>query len=289
MPDANIGVAAGRSGLVIIDVDVKKGGNRSLHQLANWFGEASFRNAPRVATPHGGCHLYYSDEGLRTVRSPIGVLPGIDIRAVGAYVVAPPSVLGDLSWRWDHGEGEEPPGLPDDLRQWIVDQRREKSKKTRLPDGPLFEGRRNTTLLSFAGALRDHGCSPLEIAIALKVANENRCRPPLPQPEIEQMVRSAEAWQAGFRSDLYLAGLLRAVSGNALKLASFLAISASFDGNLTPALSVIRRATGLSQSATSRAAKRLEELGLLSRKFRGPAATLYRLLVPKGALGTDAW
>lgn len=82
-PDAGIGIALGPSGLVVLDVDPRNGGNESYQQIRDQLPATG-----AVQTGGGGLHLYY--EGIR--RTQPNRLPGIDIKASGGYVVAPPSV-----------------------------------------------------------------------------------------------------------------------------------------------------------------------------------------------------
>jgi hypothetical protein len=87
-PDMNVAVATGGDGPDVLDVDVAHGkpGYQSLHTAIR----AGFVPPPIVwvATPSGGMHLYYRGDSQRN-----GSLPahGLDFRAAGGYVVAPPS------------------------------------------------------------------------------------------------------------------------------------------------------------------------------------------------------
>jgi hypothetical protein len=99
-------VAVRTGELVVIDIDPESGGWDSLGALVD-----SGRRLPPTATVitgGGGAHLYYvcpPDHELRNTAGALpGVgapLPGIDLRARGGYVVAPPSrhASGD-SYRW---------------------------------------------------------------------------------------------------------------------------------------------------------------------------------------------
>ena len=83
-PSANIGIATGH-GVDVIDLD-------------GWQAQQEFdmiKNHPAilgcVMTPRdGGLHLYVSSTGKG---NRAGVLPGVDYRGVGGYVLAPPSVI----------------------------------------------------------------------------------------------------------------------------------------------------------------------------------------------------
>jgi hypothetical protein len=81
-PDANIGL---RTGIVmdVADVDTHAGGQALLHVMG---GAAPV--GPTVRTGGGGRHLWLRPTGYG---NRVGVLPGVDWRGVGGYVVAPPS------------------------------------------------------------------------------------------------------------------------------------------------------------------------------------------------------
>lgn len=101
-PDHNIGLATGHD-FDVIDVDVPKGVASYMELLADTDPATSVGTLPdvhgQVATASGGIHLYIpaTGDGNRA-----GILPGIDYRGLGGYVVAPPSTLGELgrSWSW---------------------------------------------------------------------------------------------------------------------------------------------------------------------------------------------
>ena len=117
-PDAGVGIASGaRSGLAIVDVDVKAGGRASLAGLR------SGRTLPFTLLAHtggGGFHLYYRQpDGVRVpntvgrLPNVDGPLPGIDLRGDGGYVVAPPSVhASGRPYRWASRQPDEPAPLP---------------------------------------------------------------------------------------------------------------------------------------------------------------------------------
>ena len=89
--ECNIGIACGHDGLIVIDIDPRNGGHRTMARLAD--GGHHFPICPEVVTGNRGRHLY--------LRVPDGVVPsmsslgeGIDVQWRGKYVVAPPSVTG---------------------------------------------------------------------------------------------------------------------------------------------------------------------------------------------------
>jgi Bifunctional DNA primase/polymerase, N-terminal len=97
-PRANVGIACAPSGLLVVDVDPRNGGDETLALAVRALGEL-----PRtwtVLTPGGGAHYYFRCEETPDL-APLG--PGIDLKHHG-YVVAPPSVHPNgARYRWDLG------------------------------------------------------------------------------------------------------------------------------------------------------------------------------------------
>lgn len=122
-PDAMIGLPTGEaSGLFVLDVDVdpERGldGEASLAALVA--GHAPLPETAMARTPRGGRHLYFRFPASCRVRnsaSKLGV--GLDIRAEGGYVIAPPSVNAEgKAYRWNPGPDETAPA---DAPDWLFD------------------------------------------------------------------------------------------------------------------------------------------------------------------------
>ncbi len=108
-PQANVAIVTGRrSGLVVVDVDPRHGGDAS---LAGY--EAAHGALPATVeslTGGGGRHLYFAHPGGATPNR-VGMLPGVDVRGDGGCVVAPPSVHPSgraYAWRGGRAPGECP-------------------------------------------------------------------------------------------------------------------------------------------------------------------------------------
>lgn len=116
----NIGLATGPSRLVVVDLDIPKGGDTGpdgMTALANLAArlDVAVPATYTVTTPSGGRHLYFTAPAgvhLRNTRKVIG--PNIDTRAEGGYVVAPGSVIGDGGYDLD--DETDPVELP----AWLV-------------------------------------------------------------------------------------------------------------------------------------------------------------------------
>lgn len=116
---ANLGIACGPSGLLVVDLDVAKTPDACARDGAEVFAAlAGGRWVPptfTVETPSGGRHLYFrapTHVRLGNTASRLG--PLIDTRAAGGYVVAPGSVIGGRAYRIAH---DHPVAA---LPQWLL-------------------------------------------------------------------------------------------------------------------------------------------------------------------------
>jgi hypothetical protein len=87
----NIGIRTGGGRQLVIDVDPRSGGLASIDRLTAVHG--SLPATARVNTRDGGYHLYFTlPPGVTSRSGPLKGYPGIDVKAEGGYVVAPPSL-----------------------------------------------------------------------------------------------------------------------------------------------------------------------------------------------------
>lgn len=106
----NIGVAAGPSGLVVVDLDTTKPGEdgpdgaEALASLCQQHGQPLAHGTTyTVTTPSSGLHLYYAAPEGTTLRNTAGqVARRVDTRAGGGYVVAPGSTVNGRAYRAVH-------------------------------------------------------------------------------------------------------------------------------------------------------------------------------------------
>lgn len=91
-PKANIGIATG-DGLTVIDVDtIASHGVDGESSLLDYQGKKGFINPTlEVTTPTGGKHYYYLTDTEYSNKA--GILPGVDVRGLGGYVVGPGSTI----------------------------------------------------------------------------------------------------------------------------------------------------------------------------------------------------
>jgi hypothetical protein len=121
-PDANVGIATGAvSGLVVIDIDPRNGGNASYTKLQEEL-PGTFDKPLKVRSGSDGTHLYFGHPGGH-VPCCANLRPGIDVKADGGYIVAPPSMhLSGGRYRFARDNGFILPELPTGLRDLLVPQ-----------------------------------------------------------------------------------------------------------------------------------------------------------------------
>jgi len=118
-PEANVAIVTGSlSGLIVIDVDPRHGGDQSLAALEERHG--ALPRTLEAETGGGGRHLYFAHPG-GILGNRVGLQPGIDVRGDGGCVVSPPSVhASGRRYAWAKGRG------PDDVEPvaappWLLD------------------------------------------------------------------------------------------------------------------------------------------------------------------------
>jgi hypothetical protein len=125
------------------------------------------------------------------LRSATRLRPGIDVKAAGGFVVAPPSRHATgKRYRWisspDHVELAGPPRW---LLQLLSDDQAQRAACNTIDK--IIAGERNKTLFRRARSLHAKGFSPEAITAALRADNQERCEPPLPESEVEDIARKA--------------------------------------------------------------------------------------------------
>jgi hypothetical protein len=192
-PKANIGIAMGNdSGIFVLDIDPRHGGDESLHQMQEEYG--ALPDGPRVRTGGGGEHLYFTVPPGVPVRTRVALRPGIDVRGKGSYAVGVGSMhVSGKKYLWENGKtpAQLPvPVCPDWLLHLISEQRPPQPKaKSCIP-----EGQRNSQLTSLAGTMRRREASAEAIEAALLAENLERCQPPLDESEVLTIAASVSRY-----------------------------------------------------------------------------------------------
>lgn len=188
-PEANIGIATGSlSQLIVVDVDPRHGGGKSWE---NWVAKNDIPSTLKVSTGGGGYHLYFSTTAI--IKNKVGVLPGVDIRGEGGYIIAPGSFHASMKpYTWTNDLVTTAiAALPKTLEDLI----KQDSKDVQDPPKNIIPlGSRHTTFVSLAGLLRRHGLESKGITEALKAINQTLCSSPLEIKEISSIAQSVSKY-----------------------------------------------------------------------------------------------
>lgn len=186
----NIGIKTGKaSGLFVLDVDIKGNGAATLEEK---FGKMP--NTLRAKSGSGGEHYYFrypiGKECGGTVRR-LG--DGLDTRADGGLIVAPPSLhISGGSYEWDDWEtplADPPPEIIAHLENVNT-----KNNKPAGQELEIVEGERHDLLIAEAAALRGRGWAQESIEWALLGLGEKQCDPPMTGHADTEEIKGIAEW-----------------------------------------------------------------------------------------------
>jgi hypothetical protein len=195
-PEANIGLAT--DPFVVADVDPRHNGVETMRKLVERYGPLP--PTWRVHTGGGGLHIYFKPpKGVEISSGANRLGPGIDIRARGGYVVAPPSNhLSGKRYRWhidvaplDQPLADLPASMCDGLQQQQEQHRAAPAAEwISILANDLPEGQRDATITRLAGLLLRRRIEPQIVELLLLPFNEVHCKPPLPLADIRKIINS---------------------------------------------------------------------------------------------------
>jgi hypothetical protein len=170
---------------VVLDFD----GNEGKKLYEDRFGNGT--SLPITAmTPSGGYHAFFrfpaDKEIARLLKNAVRILPGVDIRTHGGYVLVPSDHVDSRCWL------QTPDVEPMDLPDWIIAALRKPpepvaiSESDGLPPG-VGKGQRNQTTARLAGRYLAKGLSAEEAASILSAWNKKNS-PPMPEQEVRSVV-----------------------------------------------------------------------------------------------------
>ncbi len=176
---SNLGVVTGQvSDLVVVDVD----------GTIEDFQALGLPRTRAVLTGGGGYHFYYRT-GRQPCPSGISVTPGIDIKADGGFVVAPPSLhLSGFDYTWLNRRKNLAKISPSELPQRATSSDGNGEWVGELLGG-VSEGERSMTVARLAGRYAQIGLTGDESLMLLVTWNKQN-NPPLPLRELAATIRS---------------------------------------------------------------------------------------------------
>jgi len=196
-PWANIGIATGKiSGFFVLDVDGEIG-EEELRAL-----ELEHDRLPDTVeqlTGSGGKHLLFKYPNDVVIPNKVGIVPKVDIRSDGGYIVVAPSIhLSGREYCWEVSSHPlevmiaEPP-------KWLIDMVAEKPS---TPDGKrptewwrklaqgVPEGYRNMSAASLMGLLLRKRINPVLATMLVMAWNREFNKPPMDDKEVLRVCES---------------------------------------------------------------------------------------------------
>lgn len=209
-PDANVAIVCGSvsNNIVVIDVDNKPEiGKDGLTSIRAWQAqETDFPETVVAMTGTSGRHFYFRVKDPAAFKNRVDVLPGVDIRAEGSYVVAYPSVHENgkmYTWRGgvsctdliEIAEANDPV-----LKLLNLNPRKEgaalkqhtAAKRQQVKN--VKSGNRNETVFRYASSQ----CGldvPFDVCLTAVRELNKTFDPPLDDHELEKTVRSAYSYE----------------------------------------------------------------------------------------------
>jgi len=192
-PKAMVAIVTGEiSGLFAVDCDTPEGYEAVQELLPDSL------LTPLARTPRGGWHLFFRfPDGLKGHSgTKSAMLPGVDIRGNGGYIIAAPSVNGEgRGYAWAEGlsiEEVTAGQIPNALYKKISFSlyRGVTSNAEKDPGGLFHEGRRDEDLFHVAHTMLKGGAKEETALQVLKILARS-CNPPFPENEISAKIESA--------------------------------------------------------------------------------------------------
>jgi hypothetical protein len=190
-PDGNIGIVTGSiSRLVVIDLDTVDAKDKLKKLLAGY----DLQRVPRSRTGKG-FQLFFKHPGV-TIPNRAGIIPGLDVRGDGGYVVVPPSVHPNgKQYHWEVPLNSKLPELPDVLLRLIqtshtTEQMPRHQFNTASALRGVPEGKRDQIIFQLACKLRAADV-PQEAAETLVIKAARNCDPPFNEKTAVEKVRIA--------------------------------------------------------------------------------------------------
>jgi len=201
-PDAMIGIVTGEiSGILVIDCDTPEGYEAIQKHLPEGL------LFPIARTPRGGWHLWFIYPVGSRITIGTGIMPGVDYRGEGGFIIAPPSVNGNgKGYTWQEGLALGdigPAALPGALLSVLLNNslyrggvvncdssRPQETTKTTDNHKFFIQGHRDEDLFHAANCLIKGGCEIPFVQQVVEILARNST-PPFPENEIGTKIESA--------------------------------------------------------------------------------------------------
>lgn len=214
-PDANIGIATGTvsGGLIVIDQDIDDGtGVNGVISFQKWCREKNVKEPDSwlAITGRGGYHLYLKSAHASEFKNSVALLEGVDIRADGGYVIAPPSVhQNGRAYTWEYPPDEyQLETVPEEIERQLLAKRNSGRDGSGEPAAEyvvpaiIKNGERNEALFKLTCSLQAKGLPDKAIIAAVETVNTTNCLDPLDRDELRRTINSALKYQKGAMKEI---------------------------------------------------------------------------------------
>lgn len=216
-PNANVGLLTGQqAGIFVLDVDLKSGGDYSLNDLQDAYGELSPTLTARTGS--GGYHFVFKYPDVRVKNSTSIIGSGLDVKSDNGYIVAPPSLhTSGRHYEWhgvntpileapewliavillaeeDTKEGESTSGVtaPDNLIPLVRTETVREGQEFNTASGKS-RGRHDYLFRYASGLVMSY--SQEQVLARVQAKNLAACVPALPYADVVKLVGSAERYR----------------------------------------------------------------------------------------------
>jgi hypothetical protein len=206
-PHANIGIDCGRSGLLVLDNDVRNGGQASHAELVAYmkskYGVALPESLTvRTGSNDGSTHEYFRHPWADSDYASSELEQGLELKGPHGCVIAPPSRHHTGSvYRVDGGGGakrfREIADAPEELLALVRNGSRQQHTPREDHEQKWIQGVRNKRLFRLACSQRGQGLTVGEITTVLLATNQAHCVPPLSDREIIEIAKSSGRYKRG--------------------------------------------------------------------------------------------
>lgn len=191
-PGAMIGIVTGEiSGVFVVDCD-----SEAAYQKIQELLPDSFITC--IAKTPRGYHLYLIYPKGQVIGNAAGIMPGVDVRGEGGYIIAPPSVNAEgkaYTWLTGLALGEVEPGtVPDNILKYLYIYIGSKENVRAENNSLQFltSGTRDNDLFHVGNCLIKGGCKEETARQVLDIL-ATYCKPPFPEKEAQSKIDSVLA------------------------------------------------------------------------------------------------
>jgi len=195
-PDLNVAlVTGGLSGVTVVDVDGPEG-MASMRPVADQLPKTLLQQSPH------GWHMFFRYQA--GIRNKARLMPGVDVRGEGGYVLVAPSRLPDAAYRWARRVELQP------FPAWLAASKPDSADPAKPPKGPTPteqprwvasaltggapSGQRNAVATRLAGYFFGHG-HPDDVVRSMMEPYRLACRPPMETGELDGVIRSVARYR----------------------------------------------------------------------------------------------